>query len=503
MKKIAIVCVNYNNAIGLKNKLIYKIPSELKLFQKNTINLNKNKPNIMLMGRKTFNSISNRPLKNRYNCVISSNSIELKKKYNHNNLDFFNSIPSCLNYINSNQNKFNNIFICGGSSIYDYFIDNELLDYIYYSKIINPKNNIGDVFFPDIKSKKFKKFKKQESILYENKNALNNLTNENLKIDFQFEIYKNIFNEFMHNSRINNIENKKILAEYNNNYDEKKYLNLLNEVLNHGERRKTRNSITISKFSSKLDFDISENIPLLTTKKIYVKGVIKELLWFINAQTNSKLLEKDNVNIWKANSSKKFLNDRGLEYMEGECGPIYGFQWRHFNAEYICSTSNYKNQGIDQLQNCIDLIKTDPTSRRIFMTAWNPCQLDEMCLPPCHVSYQFYVSNDNKLSCCMYQRSGDLFLGIPFNIASTSILTYIIADLTGYKPGKISIVIGDGHIYENHINAVKKQLDRIPFSFPKLKIKKNNYTKIEDYKYDDFNILNYKYHPSIKADMIA
>lgn len=505
MKKIAIVCVNYNNAIGLKNKLLYKIPSELRLFQnKTTLNSNKNKKqNIMLMGRNTFNSMSNKPLKNRFNCVISTNADNLQNQFSYNNLNFFNNIDNCLNFIDTNRYKFNNLFICGGSSIYNYFIDNDLLDYIHYTKITNPENDFGDVFFPEIKN--LKKFKRQEIVFYKDQKAINNFTKENLKINYQFEVYKNIFKQFMHNNKINDIENEKwIMDNYSdNNLEEKKYLDLLNEVLHYGEKRETRNSITISKFSSKLDFDISKSIPILTTKKIYTKGVIKELLWFINGNTNSKILERDNVNIWKGNSSREFLNSRRLPYEEGECGPIYGFQWRHFNADYITSTSNYENQGVDQLQNCIDLIKNNPKSRRIFMTAWNPCQLDEMCLPPCHVSYQFYVSNNNELSCCMYQRSGDLFLGIPFNIASTSILTYIIADLTGCKPGKISLVIGDAHIYDNHIDAVKKQLDRVPYSFPKLKIENNNYTKIEDYKYEDFKIIDYKYHPSIKADMIV
>jgi len=180
---------------------------------------------------------------------------------------------------------------------------------------------------------------------------------------------------------------------------------------------------------------------------MFFRGIIHELLWFIKADTNSKHLEEQNVNIWKANSTRTFLDNHELvEYEEGDCGPIYGFQWRHFNAPYNGHNASYEGEGIDQLQTCIDLIKRDPFSRRIFMSAWNPCQIKEMCLPPCHISYQFYVSKDDYLSCILYQRSGDMFLGIPFNIASVSLLVYIIANMTDKKPGNVSVMIGDAHI---------------------------------------------------------
>lgn len=283
--------------------------------------------------------------------------------------------------------------------------------------------------------------------------------------------------------------------------NEQVYLDTLKDILNTGEYRKTRNSETLTKFSIKMDFDISESFPLLTTKKMFWKGIVEELIWFIKGNTNSKDLEANGVNIWKANSSREFLDENKLfNYEEGDCGPIYGFQWRHFGTSYKGYSYNYNGLGIDQLENCIKLIKQDPTSRRIFMSAWNPIQLDEMCLPPCHVSYQFYVSNE--LSCIMYQRSGDMFLGIPFNIASVSLLVYIIASITHTKPGKVSIVIGDAHIYENHIDQVKLQLSRTPYDAPKLKIDKK-YNNIDDYKYEDFEIEGYEYHHAIKAEMIA
>ena len=281
------------------------------------------------------------------------------------------------------------------------------------------------------------------------------------------------------------------------------YLNALNDILENGEKRNTRNSLTISKFGIKMDFDIRHSFPLLTTKKVFWKGVVHELLWFIKGDTNSKNLENNNVNIWKPNSSREFLDNINLyDYEEGDCGPIYGFQWRHFGAEYKDIHYNYSGKGIDQLQNCINLIKNDPYSRRIFMSAWNPCQLNEMCLPPCHVSYQFYVSENNELSCILYQRSGDMFLGIPFNIASVSLLTYIIAHITDKKPGFVSLIIGDAHIYNNHIEQVKIQLSRTPYEHPSLKINKK-YSNINDYEFENFELINYKCHETIKAEMIA
>lgn len=284
---------------------------------------------------------------------------------------------------------------------------------------------------------------------------------------------------------------------------EQGYLNLLKNVLDNGERRETRNSVTYSIFGETLEFDISERFPLLTTKRVYWSGVLKELLWFLKGDTNSKHLEDKNVNIWKGNSSREYLDSIGLSgNMIGDCGPVYGYQWRNFNGNYISENNSDNGVGFDQLKNVIDLIKTDPTSRRIFMSAWNPEQMKQMCLPPCHVSYQFYVHSDDTIDCQMYQRSGDLFLGVPFNIASTALLTYIIANITNKKPGKIRIIIGDAHIYNDHIDVVKQQLEREIREMPFLNIN-NKHEKPEDYVEEDFEIVNYSPHASLKANMVV
>lgn len=292
---------------------------------------------------------------------------------------------------------------------------------------------------------------------------------------------------------------------------ENQYLALLQDVLTTGQLRNGRNGNVYSKFGAKLDFDIKNSFPLLTTKQVFWKGVREELLWFIQGSTDAKVLANKGVHIWDGNSTREFLDSRKLvDYRDGELGPVYGWQWRHFNADYIPFDNRpegFVPKGVDQLQNCIDLIKNDPMSRRIYMTAWNPQQLDQMALPPCHISYNFYVdicptTGKKYLSTMMYQRSADLFLGVPFNIASTALLTYMVAHVTGCVPDKISIAICDAHIYEEHVEAVKEQLKRVPIAAPKLTINRT-VENIDSFVSEDFTLENYYSHPTIKAKMIA
>jgi len=289
------------------------------------------------------------------------------------------------------------------------------------------------------------------------------------------------------------------------NINETGYLNILKNILENGNKKVGRNGNILSLFGERLEFDIKDQFPLLTTKKMFWKGVVGELLWFLNANTNSKILEKNGVRIWKGNSTREYLDSIGLnKYDEGDCGPIYGFQWRNFNGTYCGPEKNYleTGNGVDQLNEILRLIREEPNSRRIFMSGWNPSQMGEMALPPCHVSYQFYVQN-GMLSCQMYQRSGDMFLGVPFNIGSTALLTYIIAHLTNLKPNKIIIIIGDAHIYEEHIDAVKIQLNRTPKQFCKLLIsERENIKNPEDFTKNDFKIKDYKSDERIPAKMI-
>ncbi|XP_007899121.2 thymidylate synthase [Callorhinchus milii] len=243
-----------------------------------------------------------------------------------------------------------------------------------------------------------------------------------------------------------------------------------------------------------------DEFPLLTTKRVFFKGVLEELLWFIKGSTNSKELSERGVKIWDANSSRDFLDKLGfMSREEGDLGPVYGFQWRHYGADYKDMHSDYTGQGVDQLQKVIDTIKNNPDDRRIIMCAWNPKDVPKMALPPCHALCQFYVLN-GELSCQLYQRSGDVGLGVPFNIASYSLLTYMIAHVTGLKLGDFVHTFGDAHIYKNHVEQLKIQLQREPRPFPKLKITRK-VENIDDFKAEDFKLEGYHPHPAIKMEM--
>ena len=291
-------------------------------------------------------------------------------------------------------------------------------------------------------------------------------------------------------------------------HEEQQYLDLIREIFDKGSLEQGRNGNTISVFGSSMRFSLADGtIPILTTKKTAWKTCLKELLWFIRGDTDNKLLQAEGVHIWDGNASPDFMESRGLgHYPEGILGPIYGYQWRNFNGDYMLEGGNKEGlqspEGLDQLQNIIDQLK-DPlqrTSRRLIMTAWNPCQLNQMALPPCHILCQFNVHGGNKLSCAMYQRSGDVGLGVPFNIASYSFLTHLLAKHCGLEAHEFVYFLGNSHIYDDHLEAMKQQVTREPFAFPKVQISTCR-DNINDYCVDDFVVTGYKCHEPIKMDM--
>jgi len=293
---------------------------------------------------------------------------------------------------------------------------------------------------------------------------------------------------------------------HNKYNEENQYLNLLDDILSTQNNQEGRNGNTLSIFGSTMHFSLEHNkIPIMTTKKVAWKTCLRELLWFIKGDTNNKHLKEKNVHIWDENGSRQFLDGRGLtKFMEDDLGPIYGFQWRHYNAKYTDCTSDYSNKGIDQLKEVIECLK-DPekrNSRRMIITAWNPCQLDIMALPPCHIFMQFNVTNNNKLSCAMYQRSNDEACGTCFNIASYCFLTHLLAKHCELEPYEFLYYKGNCHIYEEHIDNIKIQLQREPYEFPTLEII-NKREHIEDYVETDFLVTNYKHHEAIKYIMKA
>lgn len=283
---------------------------------------------------------------------------------------------------------------------------------------------------------------------------------------------------------------------------ESQYINLIKHILKNGISKDDRTGIgTLSIFSYNMTFNLRESFPLLTTKKVYWKGVVEELLWFISGSTDSNVLKEKGVRIWEGNSSREFLDSRGLShYDQGDIGAGYGFQWRHFGAKYTNMYDSYEGQGVDQLKDVIYKIKNTPDDRRIIMSAWNPTDLDKMALPPCHIFVQFWVdTNKKELHSQMYQRSCDVGLGVPFNIASYALLTCIIAKLCDLTPGDFHYCMGDTHIYKNHIDAMKLQITRDPYDFPKINIK--DITDIDNIKFDDIELIDYKYYENIKMNM--
>ncbi len=288
----------------------------------------------------------------------------------------------------------------------------------------------------------------------------------------------------------------------------RQYLDLLQKIKNEGHDKADRTGTgTRSLFGAQLRFDLNAGFPLLTTKKVFLKGIIHELLWFLAGDTNIKYLVDNDVHIWDAWPYAEYKKKMGVDHSYllsqeefiqkikddhdfalkwADLGPVYGYQWRNFNS-----------QGIDQIQNVVDTLKKNPDSRRIMVVTYNPVQADSMMLPPCHALFQFYVS-DNKLSCQMYQRSADVFLGVPFNIASYALLTMMIAQVTNLGLGDFVHTFGDVHIYKNHFEQVDLQLSRIPKKLPTMKINKE-VKDIFSFKYEDFILEGYESYSSIKA----
>ena len=483
-----ILATDNNSGIGKNNKIPWYLKNDIKYFKEIT---SKGDKNAVIMGRNTWDSIpkSYKPLKNRLNIVLSKNVDELEygkdvivKRSNEDAITF------------CEENKINTVWIIGGKTLYEYFLNEKKFDYMYITKI-----------YQDFECDK--KIDNLNEILSENVLIGNtNIKSEN-NILHQYFIYGN--SEKIQISKLHQVifsENMKF-----DKHPDISYLKLIEDILENGSNRQTRNGETISLFGSKIEMNLKNGFPLLTSKKVFWRGILHELLWFINADTNSKNLEEKKVNIWKGNTENSYLEKLDLPYEDGIGGPIYGWQWRKFNQQYEYKNKNTgdleiingSENGFDQLQFIINEIKENPNSRRLFMSAWNPVQMGKMCLPPCHVSYQFYVGKDG-LSCQMYQRSADVFLGLPFNIASTATLTQIIAHHCNLEVDKLIICIGDAHIYTDHLEAIKKQLylDKPIYSLSKLEIT-NRYENINDYKFEDFSLKEYRSNETIKAKMLS
>ena len=284
-------------------------------------------------------------------------------------------------------------------------------------------------------------------------------------------------------------------SHYHNSKNEQAYLDLLQHVLTHGTEKGDRTGTgTLSHFGAQLRFDLADGFPLLTTKKVHFKSIVYELFWFLSGSTHVDYLQENNVRIW--NESATAEQTARFNRPAGDLGPIYGHQWRNYGATKR-EDGSYENDGVDQITQVIEQIKNNPNSRRLIVSGWNPAEAEQVALPPCHTLFQFFVA-DNKLSCQLYQRSADLFLGVPFNIASYALLTHMVAQVCGLEVGEFVWTGGDCHIYQNHREQVELQLTRSLYELPTLTLNPD-IKDIFAFTFDDISVEGYESHPAIKA----
>lgn len=452
-----IVAFTKKFGIGINSSLPWNLPEDLKHFSTIT------KGNVVVMGKHTWNSIPNdkKPLKNRINVVVTTTPDKIvpisNEVYVHpDNLDDYLSI-------------FKNVFVIGGAMLYKKYMG--VASKIYATVI--EKDFECDTYFP------VDDFHHYEIEEYSELKEFN-------EIKYRFITY----------------------TRTDQKHGEFVYLDLMKEILDKGNNRMDRTLVgTKSLFGKQVRFDISKSIPLFTTKFVGYKSIINELLFFLKGQTDSKILEQQGVNIWKDNTSRDFLDKRGLQHYEvGSLGKMYGWLWRFWGQKYTgCNVKYNPDDGFDQLKWLINNLKTNPYDRRHLLTAYDPAAVKDSVLAPCHGQCQFYVEDiDDKkyLSCHMYQRSNDVFLGGPYNVTSYSVFTYILAKLCNYLPKELVISYGDAHLYNSHHQQSVLQLSRSPLPFPRLIVSDSILSKeIEDITIDDFTIIGYLHHASIKAPM--
>jgi len=484
-----IVATTPKGGIGKDGTLPWKLPEDMAYFKRiTTATSNTGVRNAVIMGRKTWDSIPEkfRPLAGRLNVFLTSKAADK---------DFKSTYPEGVLVASSvaaaaKELEAYNVaeaFVIGGEAAYKEAMEMSSCVRIYMTRIA--KEFECDAFFPKVDESKFCAVRVSATTSHET-------------LPYDFIVYERVAEEGA-KTEASLVQLSAPLAAAGTGllHEEYQYLNAIRDIIEKGVHQEDRTGVgTRSMFGQQMRFDLRKSFPLLTTKRVFWRGVVEELLWFVKGDTNANHLAEKGIKIWDGNGSREFLDKRGLGHREvGDLGPVYGFQWRHFGAEYVDMHADYSGKGVDQLAECIRKIKEDPTDRRILLSAWNPADLHLMALPPCHMFCQFYVAN-GELSCLMYQRSCDMGLGVPFNIASYSLLTYMMAQVCGLKPGEFVHTLGNAHVYQNHVEPLKTQLERTPRPFPTLKVN-SDVKDIDGFQASDFELVGYNPLGKIAMEM--
>jgi dihydrofolate reductase/thymidylate synthase len=496
----AIVATTPKGGIGKDGAIPWRLSEDMAHFKRVTMAVNQEgKKNAVVMGRLTWDSIPAkfRPLGDRVNVVLTSAAADasFKSPYPEDVL-VASSVAGAVEMLEARE-EIAEIFVIGGQAAYKEALNLPACKRIYVTRIA--KDFECDAFFPAFDDK-----------LYDIAHVSTTRSHNGLPYDFVVYEKKELKTEETGEPpakvarTLYKIPSAPLLAAGgagNFLHEEYQYLNAIRDIIEKGNHMGDRTGTgTRSLFGQQQRYDLRKSFPLLTTKRVFWRAVVEELLWFVRGDTNGKHLSEKGIKIWDGNGSKEFLEKRGLGHREeGDLGPVYGFQWRHFGAKYVDMHTDYKGQGVDQLAECIKTIKENPTDRRILLSAWNPADLSLMALPPCHMFCQFYVAN-GELSCLMYQRSADMGLGVPFNIASYSLLTLMMAQVCGLKPGEFIHTLGNAHVYQNHVEPLQTQLERTPRPFPTLKMNPD-VKDIDGFEAKDFELIGYNPHGKIAMEM--